>query len=120
MCLLHFNELPLRHLFCKLDGVTSGPRSFTGIIGKCLIGCEDLPVVNFNSIQSDVPILNVEEVQELSTDQKYLFEICRLLKFHMIQKLQFSILNLNLNYFNKGTLKLENVLDHFSHDLPEH
>ena len=27
-CLLHLNELPLRHVFQNLDGVTSGPHSF--------------------------------------------------------------------------------------------
>jgi hypothetical protein len=33
ICLLHANELPLRHLFLKLDGVTQGPRSMSGPIG---------------------------------------------------------------------------------------
>ena len=28
MCLLHLNELPLRHVFQNLDDVTSGPHSF--------------------------------------------------------------------------------------------
>ena len=32
--LLHLNELPLRHLFYSVDGVTSGPDSFKGRIGK--------------------------------------------------------------------------------------
>ena len=36
ICLLHLNELPLWHLFCHLDGVTSGPDSFKGDLGKKL------------------------------------------------------------------------------------
>ena len=34
VCLLHLNELPLRHLMQYLDGVTSGSQSFSGQIGK--------------------------------------------------------------------------------------
>lgn len=30
ICMLHLNELPLRHLFNKLDGKTSGPGSYNG------------------------------------------------------------------------------------------
>ena len=45
ICLLHFNELPLRHLILHLDGTTSGPNSFTGPIGKQLKTCEEKPIV---------------------------------------------------------------------------
>ena len=38
ICLLHLNELPLRHVFQNLDGVTSGPHSFSGPIGRQLNG----------------------------------------------------------------------------------
>ena len=34
LCLLHLNEHPLRHVFQNLDGVTSGPDSFSGLIGR--------------------------------------------------------------------------------------
>ena len=34
VCLLHTNELPLRHVFATLDGATSGPDAFAGPIGK--------------------------------------------------------------------------------------
>ena len=34
ICLLHCNELPLRHVFAELDGATSGPDSFSGKIGS--------------------------------------------------------------------------------------
>ncbi|KAI6646042.1 hypothetical protein LOD99_9572 [Oopsacas minuta] len=36
VCLLHNNELPLRHLFEYFDGKTSGPNSFSCPIGKSL------------------------------------------------------------------------------------
>ena len=38
MRLLHLNELPLRHVFQNLEGVTSGSDSFSGPIGRQLNG----------------------------------------------------------------------------------
>lgn len=76
ICQLHANELSLRHLFEHLDGTTSGPRSFTGPIGKDLKECENLCVISFNAIECLLPeILNHKD--DLSTDQKYLYDICR-------------------------------------------
>ena len=46
VCLLHTNELPLRHILITLDGVTHGPNSFSGPIGKSLKN-GDKPVDNF-------------------------------------------------------------------------
>jgi hypothetical protein len=40
ICMLHTNELPLRHLFMYLDGATSGANTFTGPIGKEIVHCE--------------------------------------------------------------------------------
>lgn len=74
VCLLHFNELPLRHLFEKIDGATSGPKTHCGPIGKQLNECESLPVVNFVSISCNLPEV---DANVLSTDQKYLFLICK-------------------------------------------
>ena len=77
VCLLHMNELPLRHLLIHLDGVTHGPNSFSGPIGKQLKECNmpDLPVVAFQPIEGNV-LPNIDP-NELSTDQKYLLEICQ-------------------------------------------
>ncbi|KAF2895065.1 hypothetical protein ILUMI_11110 [Ignelater luminosus] len=44
VCILHFNELPLRHLFAQFDETKSGPKSFNGAIRKQLTGCEKLVV----------------------------------------------------------------------------
>ena len=42
ICLLHLNELPLRHLFYAVDGRTAGPNEFCGDIGKSLVDCHKL------------------------------------------------------------------------------
>ncbi|PHT96468.1 hypothetical protein BC332_34606 [Capsicum chinense] len=73
ICLLHFNELPLRHLIENLDGKYSGPAEFIGPIGKLLSKSRDLPVVIFEPIDNkSFPIINPAI---LSTDQKYFYEI---------------------------------------------
>lgn len=75
ICLFHANELPLRHLLQKLDGPSTGPSGYSGTIGKALETCENLPVVSFNPIQSgNFPVLVPDD---LSTDQKYLWDICQ-------------------------------------------
>ena len=72
ICQLHANELPLRNLFQKLDGKTSGPSGFSGKLGRSLEKCENLNVVNFIPVPSELPDL---DLVELSTDQKYLYEM---------------------------------------------
>jgi len=72
ICLLHTNELPLRHLFNAIDGKTSGPNCFTGETGKALSNCENLPVVAFESIP--VPQIAFDSKQ-LSNDQSYLLQM---------------------------------------------
>ena len=72
ICQLHANELPLRHLLQTLDGKTTGPRGFTGEIGKNLEDCLMLGIVDFEPIPSNLPDINQSN---LSTDQKYLYNI---------------------------------------------
>lgn len=76
-CQLHANELPLRHLMKHLDGGTSGPKEFSGPIGSSLPNCELLNVCQFEAINSELPEV---EVQTLSTDQRYLYEMCQSVK----------------------------------------
>jgi len=59
ICMFHFNELPLRHLFVHLDGTTAGPKAFTGVLGNALQTCQKLEVVNFKSIQGDLIQLTI-------------------------------------------------------------
>jgi len=73
ICMLHANELPLRHLIQKLDGVTHGPKGFSGVIGRALTTCEELPIVKFLPINfEDCPVLDAIDI---STDQKYLYNM---------------------------------------------
>lgn len=76
ICQLHFNELPLRALFVLMDGPTTGPESFSGVIGKSLDDSLKLPIVQFRSIAVNLPKLKYNmKSNELSTDQQYLYEI---------------------------------------------
>lgn len=81
ICLLHFkNELPFRHLFEHLNGPIIDPKSFCGPIGKSLLGCENLPVVEFESIGCDIPSLDEGVLKQLSKNQKYLLNIASAIK----------------------------------------
>lgn len=75
VCQLHANELNLRHLFEHLDGTTTGPKSFSGPIGKTLHNCEYLPVKPFRAMPCMLPDITRSR-EDLSTDQLYLFEMC--------------------------------------------
>ncbi|KAK4880463.1 hypothetical protein RN001_008609 [Aquatica leii] len=74
VCLLHTKELPLRYLMQHLDRKTNDPEGFSGAIGKTLENCAKLSVVAFEPIEAELPII---DPNELSTDQKYLFDICK-------------------------------------------
>ena len=78
ICLLHTNELPLRHVFMELDGTTNSPDSFTGSIGKQLDGCvSEWLVVKFKNIPNvHFPDIPQSVVDELSSDQHYAYRIC--------------------------------------------
>lgn len=76
VCQLHANELTLRHLFEHLDGTTTGPKSFSGPIGKTLNNCEYLPVKTFSAITCCLPDITKAR-DDLSTDQLYLLEMCQ-------------------------------------------
>lgn len=76
VCQLHANELSLRHLFEYLDGTTTGPRSFSGQLGKLLQNCEHLPVIEFQAVECNLPDITKSR-DDLSTDQLYLLEMCQ-------------------------------------------
>lgn len=87
VCQLHANELPLRHLIQTLDGKTSGPKGYTGNIGKKLEVCETLNVIEFQAIPTSIPEINPAD---LSTDQQYLYNIVTSISKEMLcQGLQF-------------------------------
>ena len=70
ICLLHTNELPLRHLFQKLDRQTSGSTTFSGPIGKAIQSCEGSSIVDFKPIVggSGLPDMPKEVIEDLSRD----------------------------------------------------
>lgn len=97
ICLLHFNELPLRKLFVHIDGVTTGPKLFSGPIGKMLVSCEQRPIKEFQKVFSDDLIVLPENVvKQLSNDQRYLYDIC-----HCIQN---GKVDASLAMRNPGTM----------------
>lgn len=73
ICLLHGNELPLRHLLQKIDGDTKGPYSYSGPLGLQLTNCEKKAVTNFQQIATFLP--EVDNEDDLSSDQQYLYKI---------------------------------------------
>ena len=79
-CALHQNELPLRALFKKLDGTTTGPRSFCGPLGKrCLEDIHGEPQVQFEPVQTPITdeYIPDEVLKDLSHDQRLLYEYCK-------------------------------------------
>ena len=78
ICLLHCNELPLRHVFMFLDGTTKSPDSFSGPIGQKLSdNVRSWPVANFKRIHNPgFPELPNDVIDDLSTDQHYAYRIC--------------------------------------------
>jgi hypothetical protein len=58
-CMMHFAELPLRHLYCHFDGPATGPVGPNGDIGVALKALNDnlRPFVDYIRIQSNVPIV---------------------------------------------------------------
>lgn len=73
VCLLHTNELPLRKLFQIVGGKSSRLNQYSGSIGKAFKSCELLSVVSYIPILTSLPEI---DLNNLSTDQKYLFKIC--------------------------------------------
>ena len=79
VCLLHFNELTLRHLAKHLDGPTQGPATTSGPIGIAILDCERKPVQEFEAIQEDwvaSTVSRMRGVTDLSCDQQLLLDTC--------------------------------------------
>ncbi|GBN17157.1 hypothetical protein AVEN_252103-1 [Araneus ventricosus] len=72
ICLLHFNELPFRHIFQHIDDQTARLNCFSGPIGQQLTCYEKLPVFDYEPI--DCSIIDIER-NMLSKGQQYLLDI---------------------------------------------
>ena len=78
VCLLHLNKLLFCHLFDATGGKTAGPATFAGEIGKQIKNkVHQLQLVTFQAVPSDIPQISSQMVNDLSTDQRYLYEICQ-------------------------------------------
>ena len=64
-CYCAIHSFALTELHLDLQG-------FTGPIEKALASCHTLPVCNYDKIEGELPVIDSEE---LSTDQKYFYDI---------------------------------------------
>ena len=71
ICLLHLNELPLRHLFCHLEGVTSRSDSFKGDLGKKLLKYvwKDKKV-SFSIVKGKLPYISEEQLNNTNNTSR--------------------------------------------------
>ncbi|KAL7292854.1 hypothetical protein TKK_0013529 [Trichogramma kaykai] len=79
VCLLHFNQLPFRHLFEKINGPATGPQTYTETIGKSLKNCETRKIVKFKRI-STAETLPISDPSTLSKDQHYMYQCYEAIK----------------------------------------
>ena len=83
ICLLHTNELPLRHLMRDQGMETSGSNTFSGELGKFVKDEVHLFEVNERfevlDFAEDLKEIDEEIVDGLSTDQKYLYNIVKMI-----------------------------------------
>ena len=61
ICMLHTNELPLRHLVTELDGVTTGKVCFSAPIGKLCKIADILPSKSFEPISVDTTMKSIDK-----------------------------------------------------------
>ena len=74
ICMLHTNELPLRHLITALDGPTGSGNSLTGPAGRLLPHTQSLPYnSNFTPLSCGEPLVTLppDVLSDLSWDQQY-------------------------------------------------
>ena len=60
----------------SLDGATTGPKCFSGPIGKSLETCTELSITSYEPISLLQPLPHLD-VKDLSSDQQYLRQMCQ-------------------------------------------
>jgi hypothetical protein len=74
-CMLHLNELPLRHVIAAIDGVTNDPAKYSGPIGKeASLQNSQKPQIKFIPVHSNLVIPPEDIISDLSADQRLLLE----------------------------------------------
>ena len=76
VCMLHFNELPLKHIEDKYVGKTAGPEMRKGALGEKVykINKNLCKMVDFKTIPGKVPSIDEVEPFLANKDQRYLFD----------------------------------------------
>ena len=78
VCLLHLNKLPFHHFFDAIDEKTTGTATLAGEIGKQIKNkVHQLQLVTFQAVPSDILQISSQVVNDLSTDQRCLYEMCQ-------------------------------------------
>lgn len=77
ICVLHTNELPLRHLITSLDGKTSSKDGFSGPIGKLLSHVNTMPRKSFEAIPGTEELIELPEkvLKDMSTDAALSYQL---------------------------------------------
>ena len=78
VCMLHTNELPLRHLVIHLDGPTQSNNQFSGNVGKSIVHATECEIdEDFIPITVGPPLIELSQdiINDLSTDQAYGYQI---------------------------------------------
>ena len=99
ICMLHTNELPLRHLIKHLDGPTGSGNTLTGPAGRLLPQTQSLPYnPNFTPLSCGEPLVTLppKVAADLSWDQQY--------GYKMIQALEAGSVPLSLQIMVIGPL----------------
>ena len=83
ICLLHTNELPLRHLIQELDGPTGSGNTFTGPVEKLLPKTQSLPYnPEFEplTLGEPVPEMPPDMMSDLSWGQQFGYKMLKALE----------------------------------------
>ena len=83
VCMIHLNELPLRHLIETLDGKTCSANKFKGEIGKLLPKVNELPInYKFKPLPGGEDLIDLPDdiVKSLSTDQHNCYLLVKAIK----------------------------------------
>ena len=83
ICMLHTNELPLRHLIKHLDGPTGSGNTLTGPAGRLLPQTQSLPYnPNFTPLSCGEPLVSLppKVLADLSWDQQYGYKMIQALE----------------------------------------
>ena len=77
-CVLHINELPLRHMGHHYLGETSGPTGFKSELGKQVEHLKDPQIAAFPPIpNSEFPEVEASIAKDFSRDQSILYKACK-------------------------------------------